>query len=119
MRHHNKNKKFGRVRKQRTALMRSLARSLILHDKIQTTETKAKALRPFIEKLITKSKDSSVAARRLVLSRLGGSAVATKKLFDTLAPKYKSRKGGYTRVTKLGSTRVGDAAKEAIIEFVK
>lgn len=118
MRHHNKNKKFGRVRKQRTALMRSLARSLILHDRIQTTEAKAKALRPFIEKLITKSKDNSIATKRIISSRLGGSVVATKKLFDTLAPKYKKRNGGYTRVTKLG-TRVGDAAKEAIIEFVK
>lgn len=119
MRHHNKNKKFGRVRKQRTALMVSLARSLILHDKIQTTEAKAKALRPFIEKLITKSKDGSMAVRGLISSRLGGSAVATKKLFDTITPKYKERKGGYTRVTKLGTTRVGDSAKEAIIEFVK
>jgi large subunit ribosomal protein L17 len=118
MRHHNKNKKFGRVRKQRTALMRSLARSLILHDRIQTTEAKAKALRPFIEKLITKGKDGSIAARRLILSRLGGSTDATTKLFDTLSPKYKERTGGYTRVTKTG-TRVGDAAKEAIIEFVK
>ena len=89
MRHHNKNKKFGRVTKQRTALMRSLARSLILHDKIQTTESKAKALRPFIEKLITKSKDGSITARRLISSRLGGRKVATAKLFDTLAPKYK------------------------------
>ncbi|MBT3282554.1 50S ribosomal protein L17 [bacterium] len=118
MRHHNKNKKFGRVRKQRTALMRSLARSLILHDKIQTTEAKAKALRPFIEKLITKGKDGTLSARRIILSRLGGSAVATTKLFDTLSPKYKERKGGYTRITKAG-TRVGDAAQEAIIEFVK
>lgn len=118
MRHHNKNKKFGRVRKQRTALMRSLARSLILHDKIQTTEAKAKALRPFIEKLITKGKDGTLSARRIILSRLGGSAVATAKLFDTLSPMYKERNGGYTRVTKVG-TRVGDAAKEAIIEFVK
>lgn len=118
MRHHNKNKKFGRVRKQRTALMRSLARSLILHDKIQTTEAKAKALRPFIEKLITKGKDGTLSARRIILSRLGGSVVATTKLFDTLSPKYKERKGGYTRITKAG-TRAGDAAREAIIEFVK
>lgn len=118
MRHHNKNKKFGRVKKQRTALMRSLARSLILHDKIQTTETKAKALRPFIEKLITKSKDNSVAMRRVVLARLGGSDIAVKKLFDTIAPKYKERNGGYLRIIKLGSVRVGDSAKEAIIEFI-
>lgn len=118
MRHHNKNKKFGRVRNQRTALLRSLARSLILRNKIQTTEAKAKALRPFMEKLITKSKDNSTAMRRIISARLGGSAIATKRLFDTLAPKYKERNGGYLRIIKLSSTRVGDSAKEAIIEFV-
>jgi len=118
MRHHNKNKKFGRVRKQKTALMRSLARSLVLHGKIRTTEAKAKALRPFIEKLITKGKDGSIATRRLILSKLGGSDIASTKIFDTLAPKYKERNGGYTRITKIGA-RVGDSAKEAIIEFVK
>jgi large subunit ribosomal protein L17 len=118
MRHHNKNKKFGRVKKQRTALIRSLARSLILHDRIKTTEAKAKALRPFIEKLITKGKDGTLSVRRIILSRLGGSNLATTKLVDTLSLKYKERKGGYTRITKTGA-RVGDAAKEAIIEFVK
>ena len=117
MRHHNKNKKFGRVRKQRTALLRSLARSLILKGSIKTTEAKAKALRPFVEKLITKSKESTLASRRLVVSRLGGSKVATTKLFDTLAPKYSKRAGGYTRITKLG-VRASDSAKEAVIEFV-
>lgn len=118
MRHSNKNKKFGRVKKQRNALMKSLARSLILHNKIQTTEAKAKALRPFMEKLITKSKNNSIATRRLISGRLGGSVDATKKLFDTLALKYKEKNGGYIRIVKLGSTRVGDSAKEAIIEFV-
>ena len=97
--------------------MRSLARSLILKGKIKTTEAKAKTLRPFVEKLITKSKNDSVAVRRLISSRLGGEKVATSKLFDTLAPKYKERDGGYTRITKLG-TRVGDASREALIEFV-
>lgn len=118
MRHHNKNKKFGRVRKQRTALMRSLARSLILKEKIKTTETKAKSLRPFIEKLISKSKNNTLAARRLMVSRLGGEKVAIAKLFDTITPKYKKRNGGYTRIIKLGA-RAGDAAKEAVIEFVE
>lgn len=118
MRHHNKNKKFGRVRSQRIALMRSLARSLILKGKIKTTEAKAKALRPFVERLISKSKTNTLAARRLVVSRLGGSKVAMTKLFDTLAPKYGKRAGGYTRITKLGA-RASDSAKEAVIEFVE
>lgn len=118
MRHHNKNKKFGRVKNQRTALIRSLARSLILQGKIKTTEAKAKALRPFIEKLISKGKTGTLASRRLVMSRLGGAKVAAAKLFDTLAPKYSKRSGGYTRITKLGK-RSSDAAKEAIIEFVE
>jgi large subunit ribosomal protein L17 len=118
MRHHNKNKKFGRVRNQRTALMRSLARSLILKGKIKTTEAKAKALRPFVERLISKGKTDTVATRRLVVSRLGGSKIATTKLFDTLAPKYGKRAGGYTRITKLGA-RMSDSAKEAVIEFVE
>jgi len=117
MRHHNKNRKFGRVRKQRTALLRSLARSLILKGKIKTTEAKAKELRPFVEKLISRGKTGTVAARRIVVSRLGGEKLATAKLFDTLAPKYEKRAGGYTRITKIGS-RASDSAKEAVIEFV-
>ncbi|OGD67739.1 50S ribosomal protein L17 [Candidatus Campbellbacteria bacterium RIFCSPLOWO2_02_35_12] len=117
MRHHNKNKKFGRVKKQRTALLRSISRSFILHGKIKTTEAKAKTLRSFVEKLISKSKTGTLASRRIVSSRLGGDKPATVKLFDTLAPKYKERKGGYTRITKI-KTRTGDAGGEVIIEFV-
>ena len=117
MRHHNKNKKFGRVKKQRTALLRSISRSFILHGKIKTTEAKAKTLRSFVEKLISKSKTGTLASRHIVSSRLGGDKPATVKLFDTLAPKYKERKGGYTRITKI-KTRTGDAGGEVIIEFV-
>lgn len=117
MRHHNKNRKLGRVKKQRTALLRSLARSLILRNKIKTTEAKAKELRPFVEKLISKSKIDTVASRRLVVSRLA-SKIAAARLFDTLASKYGKRAGGYTRITKLGA-RGSDSAKEAIIEFVE
>ena len=91
--------------------------SYILKGKIKTTEAKAKALRPFVEKLVSRGKTGTVAARRIVVSRLGGEKVATAKLFDTLSPKYKGRKGGYTRITKLGR-RASDSAKEAVIEFV-
>ena len=117
MRHHQKNRKLGRVRRQREALLRSLARSLILHDRIQTTEAKAKELRPFIEKLVTKSRTDSVAARRLVSARLGNEKDATITLFVTLGPRYKDRSGGYTRITKL-PLRSSDASSMAQIEFV-
>lgn len=117
MQHRKKGRKLGRVRKQRVALLRSLARSLIIHEKIKTTEAKAKELRPFIEKLVTKGKIGSVYSRRLVIARLGGEKEATGKLFSTIAPRYKDRKGGYTRITKIFS-RMDDARKEAVIEFV-
>ncbi len=118
MRHHNTNRKFGRVRKQRKALLRSLAISLVDHEKIETTEAKAKELRPFIEKIITKSKKDSVWTRRLLISKLGSGANSTvKKLIEMIAPKYKDREGGYTRITKL-AVRQGDASPMAQIEFV-
>lgn len=116
MRHHNQNRKLSRVRKVRRALINSLARSLVLHQKIKTTEPKAKELRPFIEKLITKSKDRTVANRRVLVAKIGGGA--TKMLMDTIAKKYNDRKGGYTRITKSGN-RASDGSKMAIIEFVK
>lgn len=116
MNHHRNIRKFGRERNQRNALMKSLALSLVLNNKIKTTEAKAKELRPFIEKLVTKSKTGTLAARRLVSARLGeneGVAVLMKEI----GPKYKGRNGGYTRVIKLPS-RQSDGAKMAIIEFV-
>src|SRR4051812_34009287 len=100
MRHHNSVRKFGREKDQRVALMKSLATSLILKEKITTTEAKAKELRPMIEKLVTKARTNDLATRRLIQSRLGGTA-QTKKLMETIAPKYLKRAGGYTRITKL------------------
>ncbi len=118
MRHHNTNRKFGRVRKQRKALLRSLAVSLVDHERIETTEARAKELRPFIEKMITKSKKDSVWTRRLLTSKLGSGADSTvKKLIEVIALKYKDRQGGYTRITKLVA-RQGDASLMAQIEFV-
>jgi len=117
MKHHSTGRKLGRVRKQRVALLRSLAKSLILHEKIETTETKARELRPFIEKLTSRARIGSVAARRLVDTRLGGSKVATKRLVDSIAPRYKERSGGYTRITKVGTDFAGRS--KAIIEFIK
>jgi large subunit ribosomal protein L17 len=117
MRHHDKNRKFGRERKVRTALMRSLAHNLILEEKMITTEAKAKSLRPVVEKLITTAKEDTLANRRLVSSRLGNDKAATTKLFSEIGPRYKDRHGGYTRIVRVGQ-RPGDGAVRAFIGFV-
>lgn len=117
MRHHDNIRKFGRERKVRNALIRSLARNLILEEKIITTEAKAKSLRPFVERLITHAKHDTVASRRLVYARLGNNDAAATKLFGELAPRYKERLGGYTRVVRVG-VRAGDASVKAFIGFV-
>ncbi|OGF68583.1 50S ribosomal protein L17 [Candidatus Giovannonibacteria bacterium RIFCSPLOWO2_02_FULL_45_14] len=116
MRHRKKGRKFGRVRKVRVALMRSLLRALILKEKIKTTEAKAKEIRPKVERLVTKAKNSGLAARRDILAILPDN-ISAKKLQTVLAPKYLDRKGGYTRIIKLG-TRPSDRAPMALIEFV-
>jgi large subunit ribosomal protein L17 len=116
MRHHNQNRKFGRERGQRIALMRSLARSLVLKGKITTTEAKAKELRPVVEKLVTRGKNPTVANRRLLVARFGGDEKAAKEV-ETIAKKYEGRAGGYTRVVKLGQ-RKSDGSPMAVIEFV-
>lgn len=117
MRHHDRNGKFGRVKRQRTALLRSLARSLILSEGITTTEAKAKALRPLVERMITASKRESVASHRAALRVFGTARDADSKLHE-LAKRYEKRSGGYTRIVRLGRVgkRVGDMAR---IEFVK
>jgi len=115
MRHHNKNKKFGRVRKQRTALMRSLARSLILHDRIKTTEAKAKAVKGQVEKLVTVSKRGESALYHL---KKDISEDAVVKLIKEIGPRFLKRPGGYTRIVKLGS-RGKDNADMALLEFVE
>ncbi len=117
MRHHDKIRKFGRERKVRRGLMRSLAHNLILEEKIITTEAKAKSLRPYVEKLITHAKTDTVGKRRLVSSKLGNDKTATKKLFETVGPRYANRKGGYTRIVRVG-VREGDGAVKAYIGFV-
>ncbi|PCI30094.1 50S ribosomal protein L17 [Candidatus Wolfebacteria bacterium] len=117
MQHRKSGRKLGRVTRQRSALLKGLARSLVLEEGINTTEAKAKELRPFVEKLITKGKSDSVAARRMVSARLDNNSEAVQKIFTTLGPKYKDRNGGYTRITKM-PTRQKDASKMARIEFV-
>lgn len=117
MRHHNANRKFGRKKDQRRALLEGLMTSLIRDGKIITTEAKAKELRPAIEKIVTRARTNSVANQRLVVARLGNQKTAAKKMFDEIAPKYTDRQGGYTRITKLPQ-RAGDASPMAVIEFV-
>lgn len=117
MKHHKKERKFGREKGVRSALFVSLAISLVKYGKIETTEAKAKELRKFIEPLITKAKKGGVETRRLIASRLQNNRLETKKIVDELAPKYKEVAGGYTRIIKI-KDRLGDGAKKAIIEFV-
>jgi large subunit ribosomal protein L17 len=115
MRHSRKIKSFDRNRKARVGLMKSLAVSLVRHGAIVTTEAKAKAIRPMVEKLLTHAKAGTVSARRHVAAKIGDASAA--KLVKEIAPKYADRKGGYTRIVKL-PIRASDAAKMAQIEFV-
>ena len=115
MRHHNANRKFGREKNQRVALMKSLAYSLTLKGKIKTTEPKAKELRPYMEKLVTLGKKQTIASRRMLESRVG--VQAAKKIAGELSKTYKERAGGYTRITKM-APRVTDGSPMAVIEFV-
>lgn len=115
MRHGDKNRKFGRVRSQRRALLKSLIRSLVLHEGIDTTEAKAKEIRPHVEKLITLARRGTIASMRLVEART--SPEISRKLVKEIAPRYKDRKGGYTRIIKL-PRRKQDASFMARIEFV-
>ena len=116
MRHHHKGRTFGRSHDQRTALLKGLMRSLIIHERISTTEAKAKELRPHIEKLVTRARKDTVANRRLVTARLGD-ADAVDKLFTAIAPRYAEREGGYTRIIKRAATAT-DGRKTAYIAFV-
>ena len=116
MRHGNKNNALGRKKAHRDALLSNLASSLIDHKRIETTLAKARALRRYVEPLITKSKDDSTHSRRMVFSQLQNKE-ATAVLFRDVAPKVAERAGGYTRIIKLGN-RLGDAAEMAMIELV-
>lgn len=116
MRHRKQGRKFGRNPSQRKALLRQLAISLILNERITTTEAKAKELRSVVEKLITIAREDSSHTRNLVMSRLDHPA-SVDRLFADVAPRFTSTDGGYTRMAKLGQ-RKGDAAPLVLIEFV-
>ena len=116
MRHRKKKSTLGRVKAQRDALMRSLADSLILHEGIVTTKAKAKALRMYIEPLVTKARKNRPIDREMITKSLY-TGKAIKKLIADIAPRYEGRPGGYTRITKLGF-RANDRGEKVKIEFV-
>ena len=117
MRHKKKRQRtLGRPKAQREALMRNLAESLILHEAIETTKVKAKELRKFVEPLITTAKGGTLTDRRRLIQALYTDN-AVRKLMDDLGPRYKERKGGYTRVLKIGF-RPNDGAEKVRIELV-
>lgn len=109
-------RKLSRKRNQRKALLKSLAATLFLREKIKTTEAKAKEVSSFVEKQITQAKIGTISSRRLLTKQFSPKVV--KKLVDEIGPRYRERKGGYTRIIKLG-LRKSDGAKMAIIELVK
>ena len=136
MRHRNAGRTLGRSSTHRLALFRNLARALFLSEKgrITTTVAKAKEVRPFIERLITLARTDTLHARRLVIARMGPvgnpntdwdgnnnlvKVDVIKKLFTEIAPRYKDRPGGYTRIVKLHKRRLGDAGYTAILELLK
>ena len=116
MRHNIKNKKLNRTSSHRKALLMNLSNSLIKHEQITTTLSKAKELRPFVEKIITLGKKGDLVSRRKAISILQDQK-NTKKIFDVISERYKERSGGYTRIIKVGN-RFGDNAPTAIIELV-
>jgi large subunit ribosomal protein L17 len=119
MRHRVKTRKLSRTSAHRKALARNLVAALIEHERIVTTLTKAKAHRPFAEKLVTLAKEKNLHNYRRALSLLGNNKAAVAKLFDVLGPRFKERPGGYTRILKLEKPRLGDKAPRAYFEFVE
>jgi large subunit ribosomal protein L17 len=117
MRHRKAGRQLRRTSEQKLALMRNLASSLIEHGAVETTEAKAKELRPFVEKLITKAKEGTLHARRLAGRHIQKRETADK-LFQEVGPRYAKRPGGYTRILKTGF-RKGDGADMARIELIE
>lgn len=117
MRHRVKTEKFSRPRAQRKALIRSLLRSILIHERIITQEAKAKKIRRWVERLITLAKNDTLANRRLSYRILGDHKLV-KKLFENIAPRFKDVEGGYSRIIDLGY-RKGDASKMSIFELTK
>lgn len=116
MRHHIKGPILDRAKAPREAMLRSLAESVILYEKVKTTEAKARAVRPLVEKMITVGKINNLTTRRKLQSFFY-TENSVKKILEVLGPRFKERKGGYTRIIKIGP-RKGDGAQVAQIELV-
>lgn len=116
MHHRHKGKILDRLKAPREMMLRNLAASIMIHEKVKTTEAKAKAVKPLVEKLITDSKAKDLNARRKLIAALP-QPLAVLKAMDVLADRYQTRPGGYTRIIKLG-TRAGDGASMVQIELV-
>lgn len=117
MRHRNAIKKLGRASDHRKAMMRNLAKNLFTHGTIITTVDKAKAVRPYVEKLITKGKRGDLSCRRYLYAHLQDRQL-TNKIVDEISKEYAARPGGYTRIVKMG-TRRGDATEMAVLQLLK
>ncbi|MBM3666405.1 MAG: 50S ribosomal protein L17 [Actinobacteria bacterium] len=117
MRHAKKKGKLSRDAAHRKSMMRTMSKQLVEHERIQTTQPKAKALKPEFEKLITLAKRGDLHARRQALSQLNQDKFAVHKLFEEIAPRYSDRNGGYTRIIKLGPRR-SDSAEMVYLELV-
>ncbi len=117
MRHRRDRRKLSRDSAHRRALFMNLSREVLNHERIKTTEAKAKAVKPEVEKLITLAKRGDLHARRQAMARLGQDKFVVYKLFEEIAPRYSERPGGYTRILKLGP-RQSDATEMALIELV-
>ena len=111
-------RKLGRTNKHRRSMLANLTRDVIMNEKIQTTETRAKEVRKFVDKLITYGKDGSLVARRKALAFLHNDNTAVKKVFEDLAVRYEKRNGGYTRIIKIDERR-GDDALVVSLELVE
>ena len=111
-------RKLGRTNIHRRSMLANLTKNVIMNAKIETTETRAKEVRKFVDKMISYGKDGSLVARRKALAFLQNDTVAVKKVFDELAPRYANRNGGYTRILKLTERR-GDDALMVILELVE
>lgn len=117
MRHGRQRHKLSRDTAHRKALLRTMSKQLIEHERIRTSQAKAKAVKPEVEKLITIAKRGDLHARRLLLARLGQDKFAVHKLVEEIAPRYSSRAGGYTRIVKLGP-RQSDSTEMVLLELV-
>lgn len=117
MRHRKKGRELSRTRTHRRAMLRNMVTSLIIHERIRTTEAKAKELRPYAERLITLAKKGDMHSRRMA-GRQIADREALRKLFDQIGPRFEGRPGGYTRILKLGA-RKGDGAELALIELTE